>query len=190
MQDRNGRNARRAKTSEVVEGLATESPVFDLVLHQVGPGAFHEVNHRQLLAQRQFLCTQYRVNATCTHCTRLDPCVIHPDQGPRSSDKSDAKDNRRPRDGGFGVVRVAEIARHAMQLQKGHTRIEQLRQPLARRQLPPRMHTLPALFRQHDRARLQRTQRINASQHGFAVLREIRAFGNDLAGECHHLAPC
>ncbi len=108
---------------------------FNPVTHQVGAGAFHQMNERQLVLQRDLLHAQNLLQPHGLDGARFNTRVAGHHHAAHTFDKTDARHHTATRDGLCGVFVVLHETRKRAERQIGRARIKQQTHPLARQQL-------------------------------------------------------
>jgi hypothetical protein len=149
----------------------------DAIAHQVGAGAFDEVDERQLVLQRQLLHAQDLVQAHRLDGAGFDARIAGHDHAADARHEADARDDAAPRHRGGRIFRVLHEARQRAQRQVRRARIEQQRHAFARQQLPALVEHGLRLRRGRGRALFQRAQLRDPREHGFPPLQRQGAMG-------------
>jgi hypothetical protein len=167
---RDHRNARGRQPREVAEQRAAVHEGLHAVAHQVGAGAFHQVQEGQLLLQRDLLHAQDLLQAHGLDRARLDARIAGHHHAAHAAHEADAGDHAAARHRGVRVPAVLQVAGQRAQGQPGRARVQQQAHPLARQQLAAPLEHRTRLGRFVGRPLLQRAQVADAREHGFAAL--------------------
>ena len=124
------------QSGQVAEQAAAQHKAFDLVLHQIGPGAFDQVHKREFVFQGQLLHAQDLFQAPRLNGPGLDARVAGHHHAAHAVDETDARDHAAA---GHRLGRVRCVLHEACQRtqrQEGRTGVEQQSDTFTRQQLP------------------------------------------------------
>ena len=179
------RQARCRQAGQVAEQAAAQHKALNLVLHQVGPGAFDQVHKGEFVFEGQLLHTQNLFQAPRLNGPGLDARVAGHHHAAHAIDKTDARDHAAAGHRLGRVGRVLHEARQGAQRQEGRTGVEQQGHAFTRQQLPAFVEHRFGLSRGKSRAVLQGLPLRQAGQGGLAPLLRHRAVRVPGGFECH-----
>ena len=172
---RDHRQSGRRQARQVVEQAAACDEALDLIGEQIGAAAFHQLDERQLVLQRDFLAAHDLAPAQSAQGAGADARIVGHHHAAHAGDDANAGEHCGAGNAAPGIGIVGAVAGQAREFQERHARIEQLRQPLARQQGAALVESRFRCRRCGDSAALQSPQLLDEREHSAALL--LKDFG-------------
>ena len=142
MRDGNDRESCCREQGKIAEGRTAANEILDAVAHEVRARAFHELNRRQLVFQRDLLRAQPLVETHRLQRSGLDAGITRSHHTADAGDEADACDSAATGNALLRVRRVEAVTGQRGEFEERRTGIEQQCNAFARKQLPTLMKAL------------------------------------------------